>query len=130
MEDGSIPERCNKDITFREYRDSDSADLVPFIARTWGYDKYFKDYETGYLMTEAYLDFSLAEQNYNCVVEKDGKAVGIVIGEAFNKHRKLLFKYRMKTLKILFKVKNFKDKVGIVRLAWVLTHGYRVLDHK
>ena len=84
----------NDIITYRRYRGSDFAALAEIVKITWSYDKLCGE-KTAPRLAKTYLYWCLAEQTYMQVAEKNGKPVGIIMGNNFSHHcGKLRFRMR------------------------------------
>ena len=90
----------DSDITFRPIKSEDYDDLADIISDTWDYGDYCSA-ETAHRMGLLYLAGCLCEQTFTQVAIRDGKPVGVIMGNDV-KHSKTPLKYKWMFLKNTF----------------------------
>lgn len=69
-------------ITYRKIRRTDYEQIQKIINMSFGLYKYMEHPKVLKSLLQLYLHSCLAEQNFNCVAEKDGKVIGVIMGQA------------------------------------------------
>ena len=73
-------------VHFREIQRSDYKALEKIIRDTWNYERFCSP-DSANRMSKLFLASCLANQTFTCVAERDGEAVGIIMGKNEKKHR-------------------------------------------
>lgn len=73
-------------VIYRKLKKGDFKELEEIIKETWEYEK-FADKKTAGKLARAYLFSCLANQTYSLAAEKDGEAVGIILGKKEDHYR-------------------------------------------
>ncbi|MEW9096120.1 MAG: GNAT family N-acetyltransferase [Clostridiaceae bacterium] len=76
-------------IIYREIKRSDYDQIREIINQSFGLYKCVDNGKILDSMLHAYLQSCLAEQTFHCVAEKDGKVIGVIMGQAKNKYHAL-----------------------------------------
>lgn len=68
-----------ENMIYRSVKKTDYPDLAKLISDTWGYQKFCSE-KVALLMGKIYLHSCLSNQSYNCVAERGGVPVGVIMG--------------------------------------------------
>ena len=94
-------------IIYRPFDKRDYKDLEEIIRKTWNYDR-FCGPKTAQAMARLYLASCLSSQDFTCVAERDGRAVGVIMGKNEEKHHPKLG-YRLRQLRATVSMLSRKD---------------------
>lgn len=101
-------------ITYRPIKKSDYQALEQIIRDTWNYDRFCSE-KTAKAMAKLYLSSCLLEQDFTCVAEQDGKAVGVIMGKNESSHRKK-FSVQMRKLVSILAMYSRKEGRKIAKM--------------
>lgn len=74
-------------ITYRKIRRADYEQIQEIINQSFVLYKYVEHPKVLKSLLQLYLQSCLAEQTFNCVAEKDGKVIGVIMGQAKSEYR-------------------------------------------
>lgn len=86
----------NNNLILRPIKKSDYKELERIVKETWQYETFCSP-KVAKKMARLYLASCLTNQSFTCVAEKDGTAVGIIMGHNKN-FKKAPFKYTLRTI--------------------------------
>jgi hypothetical protein len=69
----------------RDFQESDFGDCVHLVNKVWDFDKHFPPLALSELFQQIYTGSSLAESNFQKVVEENGRITGFLFGKIENR---------------------------------------------
>lgn len=76
-------------VIYREIKKSDYGAIEAIINNSFGLYKYINDPKVLKSLLKMYLQSCLAEKTFSCIAEKDGKVVGVILGQAKSDYKYL-----------------------------------------
>ncbi|HCQ90394.1 MAG TPA: GNAT family N-acetyltransferase [Clostridium sp.] len=76
-------------VTYREIKKSDYGVIEAIINNSFGLYKYVSNPKVLKSLLKMYLQSCLAEKTFSCIAEKDGKVVGVILGQAKSDYKYL-----------------------------------------
>ena len=111
-------------VIYRSVKKTDYPILAKIISDTWGYQKFCSE-KVALLMGKIYLHSCLSNQSYNCVAERGGIPVGVIMGRG----RRLSFSALWhKIIRFIQIARMVLTKEG--RQVLNLFHGFDKIDQE
>lgn len=76
-------------VIYREIKKSDYGTIETIINNSFGLYKYVNNPKVLESLLKVYLQSCLAEKTFSCIAEKDGKVVGVILGQAKSDYKYL-----------------------------------------